>query len=78
MKKVSVECLYDYVVGYFKYGRLEGELELTDEQFEELKYDPIVFYQCNNDLFNELEFIVDDYKVEDYGDIHEINYKEIE
>lgn len=43
MKKISVECLYDYVSGYLKYGHLEGELELTDEQFEELKNDPIGF-----------------------------------
>ena len=78
MKKVSLECLYDYVSGYLRYGHLEGELELTDEQFEELKNDPIGFYQSNDALFEDLKLVVDDYRIEGVGDINEILYKEIE
>lgn len=77
MKKISVECLYDYVSGYLKYGHLEGELELTDEQFEELKNDPIGFYQQNDYLFEDLKLVIDDCDVEFCGDINEILYKEI-
>ena len=79
MKKISVECVYDYISGYLKYGHLEGELELTDEQFEELKNDPIGFYQQNDYLFfDDLKLVIDDYDVEFYGDINEILYEEIE
>ena len=79
MKKVSLECLYDYVSGYLKYGHLEGEVEITDEEFEELKNDPINFYHKHKyELFDVLELIIDDYCIENYGDINEILYKEIE
>lgn len=79
MKKVSLECLYDYVSGYLRYGHSEGEIELTDEQFEELKNNPIDFYNQNKyELFEDLKLVIDDYRVEDIGDINEILYKEIE
>ena len=79
MKKISVECMYDYVSGYLRYGHLEGDLELTDEQFEELKNDPIGFYKQNDYLFfDDLKFVIDDFDVEYYGDINEIIYEEIE
>lgn len=79
MKKVSLECLYDYVSGYLKYGHLEGEVEITDEQFEELKNDPIGFYhQYKYELFDVLKLVIDDYDVEFCGDISEIIYEEIE
>lgn len=79
MKKVSLECIYDYISGYLRYGHLEGEVEITDEQFEELKNDPIGFYrQYKYKIFSQLKFVIDDYEVEDCGDIDEINYKEIE
>ena len=79
MKKVSLECLYDYVFGYLKYGHLEGEVEITDEEFEELKNNPIDFYYKHEyELFDVLKLVIDDYDVECFGDIHEIKYKEIE
>lgn len=78
MKKISVKCLYDYIAGYLRYGHLEGELELTDEEFEELKNDPIGFYQQNDYLFfDSLKLVIDDFDVEYYGDINEILYEEI-
>lgn len=79
MKKVSLECIYDYVSGYLKYGHLEGKVEITDEEFEELKNDPISFYrQHKYELFDVLELVIDDYCIEDCGDISEIIYEEIE
>lgn len=78
MKKVSVHCMYDYIMGYLRYGHLEGELELTDEEFEDFKNDPIGFYQCNDTMFDDLNFVLDSYRIEDYGDINEILYEEIE
>jgi len=74
MKKVLIHAIPDYVTGHLRYGHYEGILELTDEEFEEFKEEPGWF----EDEIKELDFLVDDYRIDDIGNNLEIDYKIIE
>ena len=67
--RISQDC--DYVMGYLRYGHLEGEIEA--DSLEEAK-EKIEKYPRDY-----MELIVDDYDVEDYdcGD-NEVEIEQIE
>lgn len=74
--KIYIEAPVDYIVGHLRYGHYEGEIELTDEEFEIFKENP-------NEAFDDLELkeslglYVDDYSIDDIGKIYEINWEEV-
>ena len=76
-KKVKFNIPLDYVIGYLRYGHKEGILELTEEEFKELQEDPLDFIY-NQDILCDLDLVIDDYRVEDYGDVLEVNYEVID
>ena len=76
-KKVKFNIPLEYVVGRLRYGHKEGILELTEEEFKELQKDPLDFIY-NQDILCDLNLVIDDYRVEDYGGILEVNYKVVE
>lgn len=68
VKTYKVYADLDYVSGCLRYGHLEGEIKCESE--EELKE------MIKNGTIQEyLEVVVDDYSVEDYGDIGEYEYE---
>ena len=68
VKTYKVYADLDYVSGCLRYGHLEGEIKCESE--EELKE------MIKNGTIQEyLEVVVDDYSVEDYGDIGEYEYQ---
>lgn len=71
MKTYKVYADLDYVSGYLRYGHLEGEIKCESE--EKLKE-----MIKNGTIHNYLEVVVDDYSVEDYGDIGEYEYELVE
>lgn len=73
-KKVKFDIPLEYVMGHLRYGHKEGVLELTEEEFKELQEDPLDFIY-NQDILCDLDLIIDDYSVEDYGNIVEVNYE---
>lgn len=75
-KKVKFNIPLEYVAGRLRYGHLEGALDLTEEEFKELEEDPLEFVD-NNDILDDLELIIDDYRIEDWGGLTEVNYKVI-
>lgn len=75
-KKVKFNIPLEYVAGYIRYGHKEGILELTEEEFKELEKNPTDFIY-NQDILCNLDLIIDDYSVEDYGGILEVNYEVI-
>ena len=77
MKKVKFNIPLEYVAGHLRYGHKEGTLELTEEEFKELQENPLDFIY-NQDILCDLNLVIDDYSVEDYGGILEVNYKVIE
>ena len=76
-KKVKFDIPLYYVSGYLKYGHKEGILELTEEEFNRLKENPKKFIY-EEDILGDLDLIIDDYDIEDYGDIESVNYEVID
>ena len=76
-KKVKFNIPLEYVAGYLRHGHKEGILELTEEEFKKLQEDPLDFIY-NQDILCDLDLVIDDYRVEDYGNILEVNYKVVE
>ncbi len=72
MSKFKIIAPVEYVMGHLRYGHYEGELELTEEELEEINKDPDLLKEYN------LDFVVDDYRVEDIGriDADSIDFKE--
>ena len=74
--KVKFNIPLDYIMGHLRYGHKEGILELTEEEFKRLKKDPMSFVD-EEDILSNLELIVDDYRIEDWGSPLEVNYEVI-
>ena len=69
--KFKVYADVDYVMGHLRYGHLEGTIECESvEKLKELLKDKY--------FYRNLEIVVDDYSVEDYGDIGEYEYELID
>lgn len=70
MKRFRVTQELGYVMGYLRYGHLEGEFEAEskEELMEKLKSDR---------LRDALEVVVDDYDVVDCGDAGDYEIEEI-
>ena len=75
-KKVKFNIPLEYVTGYLRYGHKEGILELTTEEFERLQENPKKFIY-EEEILHDLDLIIDDYRVEDYGGIDNIEYEVI-
>ena len=74
MVEVTVVANVDYIMGYLKYGHYEGTLRLTDEEYQEFLANPTSFVKDNRDKFmDDLELIVDDWSIEDVGDIYDVD-----
>ena len=74
--KVKFDIPLDYVMGHLRYGHKESILELTEEEFEKLKKDPMDFID-EEDILSNLELIIDSYRIEDWGSPLEVNYEVI-
>lgn len=73
-KKVKFDIPLEYVVGHLRYGHKEGILELTTEEFERLQENPKEFIY-EEEILHDLNLVIDDYEVDDYGGILEVNYE---
>ena len=75
--KIYINAPVEYVIGHLRYGHYEGEIELTDEEFEKFEENPDkAFYDL--DLTDSLDLLVDDFSIDDIGHIDEVNWKEVE
>ena len=72
--KVERNALTDYVMGYLRYGHYEGLINLNDGEFKEFEKNPINFLSKNN---FDLNFVVDDYRIEDMGEICDVEYNDL-
>lgn len=77
MARVFIDADLDYVDGYLKYGHKEGVVNIPDEDIEKFKEDPIK-YILYKSLIDYLDILVDDYEINDYGEITDINYQILE
>ncbi len=71
MKKFLVTADLGYVVGHLRYGHFEGIVKAESEEAlkEMMKKENFPKY---------LDVVVDDYNVDNYGDIGEYEYEEVE
>ena len=74
--KIKFYIPLEYVIGHLRYGHKEGILELTEREFEKLKESPEDFVY-EEDILSNLDLIIDDYEIEDWGNPVEINYEVI-
>lgn len=74
MKRVLINARLDYVAGHLRSGHKEGIITLTDEEFEQFKANPEDFIY-DNDV--ELDLVVDDWRVDDYGPIDKVEWIEL-
>lgn len=74
--KVAITASLDYVIGHLHYGHKEGTIKLTNDEFKEFEQNPYDFIN-KYDILSELELVVDDYEVDDYGPIESIDWKEV-
>ena len=72
MAKVTVSANLDYISGYLRYGHLEGDLNIPDKDLELFKKDPVQ-YILDNDLQYDLQTVVDDYSIDEKGDIIDVS-----
>lgn len=73
-KKYRIEVPIDWVSGYLRYGHFEGTVELTDEEIEKIKNNIIDReFICDN-----LELVIDDYEINDYGNLGKPVIEEID
>ena len=74
--KVKFNIPLDYVMGHLRYGHKEGVLKLTEEEQKKLEEDPLKFVE-EEEILSDLELIIDDYEVDDWGFPSEVNYEVI-
>lgn len=74
--KVKFDIPLDYIMGHLRYGHKEGILELTEEEFKRLEKNPMNFID-EEEILSNLELIVDDYRIDDWGPPLKINYEVI-
>lgn len=75
MKKILIDAPLEYVAGHLRYGHLEGVIEISDEEFEKFKENPIDFLY-DNEYIDELDLLIDDWRVEDRGPIDSVEWLE--
>ena len=75
MKKILIDAPLEYVAGHLRDGHLGGTITITDEEFEKFKENPIVFLY-DNEYTNELDLVIEDWRVDDYGPIDRVEWSE--
>lgn len=71
-KSYTVSAQYDYVSGYLRYGH--KEMTLNEEEF--LKFKDLSKKDQLEWLVEEGEIVIDDFEVNDYGELEEIIIEE--
>lgn len=73
MKEIFVSYPVDWIMGHLRYGHMEGNIKMTDEEYEEFQKDPVSWLK-GKDRY--LDLLVDDYEIEDYSnDIYDVDWK---
>lgn len=76
--RILVEYPVDWIAGHLRYGHMEGVIDLSKEEYAEFQKDPAVYLKSHDELIENLDLLVDDYRVDDYcKDIDDVSYTEI-
>lgn len=77
MKTIEIYAPLDYIMGHLRGAHFEGTITLTDEQYAKFKANPVAWCYEQDYFYNELPFVLDDYRVEDVGSVYEVEYTEV-
>lgn len=67
--KLNVTAETEYVMGRLRSGYYNGGLELSEEDYQIFRKDPLAFLLAHQDLWEDWSFKVDDYEIDDIGDV---------
>lgn len=74
--KVNVTAETEYVMGHLRGGYYNGDLELSEEDYQIFRKDPLAFLLAHQDLWEDWSFKVDDYEIDDIGDVWQVYFTE--
>lgn len=74
--KLNVTAETEYVIGHLRSGYYNGDLELSEENYQIFRKDPLAFLLAHQDLWEDWPFKVDDYEIDDIGGIWQVYFTE--
>lgn len=74
--KLNVTAETEYVIGHLRSGYYNGDLELSEENYQIFRKDPLAFLLAHQDLWEDWPFKVDDYEIDDIGSIWQVYFTE--
>lgn len=74
--KLNVTAETEYVMGHLRHGYYNGGLELSEEDYQIFRKDPLAFLLAHQDLWEDWSFKVDDYEIDDIGDVWQVYFTE--
>lgn len=75
MRTIKIDAPVDYCAGHLRYGSYTGTVNLSEEEYQRFIEDPIgTLYAL--DLIQDLSFEVEDYEIDDIGEITDVDWSE--
>lgn len=71
MSKYLVYAPVDYVTGYLRYGHFEAEIEIPDDKLDDEEW-------IAEKVRRSGELLIDDYRIDDYGEIESLELTKLE
>ena len=77
MHKIFINANVEYIMGHLRYGHYEGTLHMTDDEFNQFKENPTKYIN-ETDARYDLDLLIDDWEIDDCGDIEMPEWREVE
>lgn len=75
MRTIKIDAPVDYCAGHLRDGFYTGTVNLSEEEYQRFIKDPIgTLYDL--DLIQDLSFEVEDYEIDDIGEITNVDWSE--
>lgn len=74
--KLNVTAETEYVMGHLRSGYYNGDLELSEEDYQIFRKDSLAFLLAHQDLWEDWSFKVDDYEIDDIGGVRQVYFTE--
>lgn len=74
--KLNITAEAEYVAGHLRGGYWNGDLKLSEKDYKIFRKDPLAFLLAHQNLLKDWSFKVDDYEIDDIGDIWQVDFTE--
>lgn len=76
MRTIKIDAPVEYCTGHLRYGSYIGTINLSEEEYKRFIENPIkTLYDL--DFLQDLSFEVEDYEIDDIGEIADVNWSEV-